>query len=203
MTAGAKALVFDICGVLYDVSGGNRRMLEWLGSGYSEQQILAKWVLSEPVRLIELGEISMDEFARGVIADLWLPVNVDTFIEEYDSWHKGPYPGAVELVRDLSKKYVTATLSNISEFQWAKIRNSGIADHMKFNFISFEIGLVKPDREAFDHVMRTLGRGPEEIYFFDDNRVNVEAAASMGIRAYLTPGIGGLKRTLSALGIEG
>jgi FMN phosphatase YigB (HAD superfamily) len=109
----------------------------------------------------------------------------------------------VELVRDLSKKYVTATLSNISEFQWSKIRASGIPDHMSFNFISCEIGCVKPDREAFDHVMRTLGCGPAGFYFFDDNRVNVEAAAGFGIPAFLTRGIGELKRALSDLGITG
>jgi putative hydrolase of the HAD superfamily len=198
--AEAKALVFDICGVLYDVRGGNRRMLEWLGNGHTEQEMLKKWVLSEPVRLVELGAISNEEFARRVVDDLGFPMDADTFLREYDSWHRGPFEGAVELVRDLSKKYVTATLSNISEFQWTKIRNSGVTDHMKFNFISFEIGCVKPDREAFDLVLGTLGCGPAEIYFFDDNRVNVDAAAGMGIRAHLTRGLGELKRTLSDLG---
>jgi HAD superfamily hydrolase (TIGR01509 family) len=196
-----KTLLFDICGVLYDVSGGNRRMLEWLGDGVSEQQMLGRWVLSEPVRRVELGEISMEEFARGVIEDLRFPVDADTFLREYDSWHKGPYKGAVELVRDLSKKYVTASFSNISEFQWSKIRKTGIVEHVKFNFASFEIGYVKPDREAFAYVIGKLGRRPSEICFFDDNQTNVDAANEMGIRSYMTRGLGELRDRLLGLGV--
>ena len=201
MTERAKALVFDICGVLYDVGGGNRRMLEWLGEGYSEQQMLGKWVLSEPVRRVELGEISVEEFARGVIDDMRFPVDVDAFIKEYDSWHKGPYEGAVELIRDLSKKYVTASFSNISEFQWSKIRKTGFIEYMKFNFASFEIGYVKPDREAFAYVIGKLDRRPSEICFFDDNQTNVDAANEMGIRSCRTRGLGELRDRLFELGV--
>jgi putative hydrolase of the HAD superfamily len=201
MTARAKDLVFDICGVLYDVSGGVERMLEWLNGCVDERELLRRWVTSAPVKQVELGRINMEEFARGAIADLQLPVDVDTFIKEYDSWHKGPYQGAVELIRDLSKKYVTASFSNISESQWSKIRKSGITRYMEFNFVSFEIGHVKPDREAFDYVMEALGRDPADIYFFDDNQVNIDAAAGVGIRAYRTRGVGELRDTLSTLGI--
>jgi HAD superfamily hydrolase (TIGR01509 family) len=201
MMTGPKALVFDICGVLYDVSGGNRRMLEWLGGGYDEQRMLAKWVRSEPVRRVEVGEISIGEFARGAVEDLGFPVDPQTFLREYDSWHRGPYEGTAELIRDLSKNYVTASLSNISEFQWAKIRKAGFVEHFRFNFVSCETGYVKPDRQAFDHLTETLGVAPAEVCFFDDNRVNVDAAAGLGIRAHLTRGISELKDILAALGI--
>ena len=176
-------------------------MLEWLGEGYDEQKVLAKWVLSEPVRRVERGEISVEEFSRGVVDDLRLPVDPETFIREYDSWHKGPYEGAAELIEELSETYVTASLSNISEFQWAKIRRAEFVRRMKFNFVSFEIGCAKPDTRAFDHVLRTLRAAPPDVCFFDDNRLNVETAAGMGIRAHRTCGVGELRETLASLGI--
>jgi FMN phosphatase YigB (HAD superfamily) len=55
---------------------------------------------------------------------------------------------------------VTASLSNISDFQWAKIRKAGLVTHMKCNFVSCRIGHVEPDRHAFAHVTATLGVSP-------------------------------------------
>jgi putative hydrolase of the HAD superfamily len=194
-----NVLLFDICGVLFDVSGGVECMLAWLDRSINEEQLLKRWVSSSPVRQFELGNIGIDEFAREVIREFNFPVNESQFITEYISWHKGPYDGAIELVKRISKEYTTASFSNINELQWAKISKSGLLHHMSHNFASYKIGFVKPEKEAFAYVVDQLKCEPSRILFFDDNRVNVDAANEMSLRGHRTRGIVELKKKLKDL----
>ena len=44
---------------------------------------------------------------------------------------------------------------------------------------------TKPDREIYEHCVRSLGVKPSEAVFLDDRPENVEAAAALGIHAIL------------------
>lgn len=48
-------------------------------------------------------------------------------------------------------------------------------------FVSYELGLLKPDAEIYKQVLRLLKAKPEEVVFIDDKLKNVEAAKSIGI----------------------
>jgi FMN phosphatase YigB (HAD superfamily) len=50
---------------------------------------------------------------------------------------------------------------------------------------SHEIGVVKPDEDAFRITLSTLGAQPGEVFFIDDASHNVESAQRLGIRAHL------------------
>jgi len=58
---------------------------------------------------------------------------------------------------------------------------------------------VKPEKEAFAYVIDQLDCEPSSILFFDDNRVNVEAAHEMMLRGHRTRGIFELKKKLKDL----
>lgn len=51
-------------------------------------------------------------------------------------------------------------------------------------FFSYEIGLMKPFPEIFIYVIETLKAKPEDILFFDDSKLNVNAAAKLGINSF-------------------
>ncbi len=55
-----------------------------------------------------------------------------------------------------------------------------IFDHLIF---SSDIGLTKPDPEAFDAALRRIGREPHEVLFIDDRAENVQGALEAGLRA--------------------
>ena len=56
------------------------------------------------------------------------------------------------------------------------------------HFASHLTGKIKPDEEAFCHVMATLGcQGPETL-FLDDSRLNVAAAKRVGMTAFQVQG---------------
>ena len=64
-------------------------------------------------------------------------------------------------------------------------------------FVSARLGLVKPDRAIFEHVLQELGAAAHEVTFVDDRPANVEAAASLGIRALLFTGVEDLRAALA------
>lgn len=49
-------------------------------------------------------------------------------------------------------------------------------------FVSYELGLLKPDVEIYKRVLERLGAKPEEVIFVDDKVKNVDAAKSIGIK---------------------
>lgn len=68
-------------------------------------------------------------------------------------------------------------------------------------FLSFEIGFLKPDRQAFDHVARALDRSPDRVLFFDDNSANVDGAFASGFSAVRVSGVPEARLALVAAGV--
>ena len=50
-------------------------------------------------------------------------------------------------------------------------------------YLSYEMGLVKPDRQAFDHTIAGLGCDAGRVLFLDDNQINVDGARAAGLTA--------------------
>ena len=47
-----------------------------------------------------------------------------------------------------------------------------------------ETGYLKPQKEAYEHVIKKLKAIPSDIFFFDDANINVKAAISAGLNAF-------------------
>ena len=56
--------------------------------------------------------------------------------------------------------------------------------------VSGEIGMVKPDRAIYDHLVETYGLTPAQCLFIDDNQDNVAGARQAGWQAirFVSPG---------------
>ena len=68
-------------------------------------------------------------------------------------------------------------------------------------FFSAELGMAKPDAAVYAAVTDRLGVPPEEILFFDDRQVNVDAARAAGWQAHLWTSGAGVRRVLAAAGL--
>ncbi len=51
-------------------------------------------------------------------------------------------------------------------------------------FCSFEFGTKKPDPESFTRLTQVIGQQPENCWFIDDKKSNVEGARIAGLRAH-------------------
>jgi putative hydrolase of the HAD superfamily len=69
------------------------------------------------------------------------------------------------------------------------------------HFVSHLTGRIKPDRQAFEHVLQSLGCRPAQVLFFDDNLLNIEAARTLGMHAVQVRGLVEAQRALIELEI--
>lgn len=188
--------LFDLGGVIVDWDG-IAPLLQLTNNRLSAEDARRFWLESPWVRSFEAGKCNEEDFARGVIAELNLQLTPRDFLERFETWDRGTLPGAHELLKALSPKFPLACLSNNNPIHWAVHRRAGVLDYFQHLFASFETGLVKPDREAFEHVIRKLQVPPASILFFDDNPECTEAAARVGITARLAKGVAPVWRSLS------
>ena len=191
-------LLFDLGGVLIDFAGFEE-LGRLLPGRVDRAEVRERWISSPSVQRFERAEITPEEFACGVVRELQLDLSPDDFITAFVQWARGPYPGARSLLSRLHTTYRLACLSNSNELHTPLHRRS-IEPLMDEYYFSDELGLVKPDPEVFEHVIRDLGVPPKRIAFFDDTPVNVAAALEAGIMAYEADGLAELEVQLQALG---
>jgi 2-haloacid dehalogenase len=67
--------------------------------------------------------------------------------------------------------------------------------------VSGEIGMVKPDRAIYDHLVETYDLTPAQCLFIDDNRANVAGARAAGWQAVRFVSPDQLRRELAARGL--
>jgi putative hydrolase of the HAD superfamily len=105
-----------------------------------------------------------------------------------------------ELLAGLAPRYRLASVSNTNALHWERFeREWSLPARFHANFPSHEVGRLKPDADYFEHVVAALGFEPARILFVDDNRINVDAAAAVGITARHVRNFAALASTLAEL----
>jgi HAD superfamily hydrolase (TIGR01509 family) len=194
------AVVFDLGGVLADVAGVAR--MRALASVDSDEEVWQRWLTCEWVRRFERGSCSPDDFAAGVVAEWELAIAPEEFLTEFRGWLVGPLPGATELVVEVRRHVPVALLSNTNGVHWkAGADRWPLLREFDQTFLSFELGLVKPDPEVFEHVVTRLGRPRDRLLFLDDNDLNVDAARAVGLQAQRVRGVDEARAALTAIGL--
>ncbi len=198
---GYDVLLFDLGGVLIDFAGFDE-LAHLLPDAPDRVEIRNRWIRSESVQVFERGGIAPLDFARGVIRELALDLSPEDFLSSFVEWARGPYAGARALLVQLHRTHRLACLSNSNELHTPLHRRS-IEALMDRYYFSDELGLVKPDPEIFEYVIRDLDVPPERIAFFDDTPLNVEAAGKAGITAFQVDGLPALTSRLQDLRLLG
>lgn len=194
--ANVRVVLFDLGGVLVELNG-IAPMLRWLGYRMATEDLWRKWLHSPCVRDFETGRIEAHEFASQLIEEFEIQVSEQEFIDAFAGWPTSLFPGALELVAQIPRRYVRAVLSNSNALHWPRVRDDmelgGAFDHY---FISHLTGRIKPDAAAFEHVVESLRCRPGEVLFLDDNLINVEAARAVGMDAFVVRGAAEAERVL-------
>ena len=200
-TSQVETIVFDIGGVLVELGGVNQ-MLDWCSGALSEAELWRRWLSSPAVRRFEAGRSSTREFAEAVVDEFGLDIAPEQFLRAFVTWPRALYPGTAELLGSLRPRFNLASLSNTNALHWQKVRDElGLGPLLQRHFLSHEIGLMKPDREVFELVVRSLGGDAARLLFFDDNQINVDAARAAGLQAGRVSGVREARAALKTLGL--
>jgi HAD superfamily hydrolase (TIGR01509 family) len=199
--ANYDVLIFDLVGVLVEGSDvTTKAMLK--ATNMTDDEMWNFWINSSTVRDFDSGRISSLDFGERLVEDLKLPLEVDEFLDLFRGWIAGLYDGTEAMLGKLSSAYRLACFSNINEIMWPLIRDHhGMGGLLDEYFLSYKMGMLKPDGDAFEYVLSELEVAPERIAFFDDLEVNVRTAQQAGMHAFVTKGLPALENELQRLGI--
>jgi len=192
-------VLIDLGGVLIEL-GRMTRVVAWTRQGLSSEEFWDRWRESSTVKDFESGRMSPLDFGRAMVQELDLSVSAEDFLEEFRHWPKGFYPGAEDLIQRLSSRIRVACFTNNNELHWPTQRKAWGLDRLFFRtFASHEMGCAKPDRAAFEVVLKELGCPPGRILYLDDKRANVEAGRTLGLESYQVKGPAEVKAKLRSL----
>ena len=178
-----RIILFDISGVLVELEGMSD-FVKW--TGMDKKEIIPRWLNSSSARDLERGYIDFESFYHEFVKEWNVTLNYQELHSVFESWVKRAIPGAIALLDELSDKYTLACLTNTNSVQWPVVQKTINSDkYFKHQFVSYEMGMVKPDSEIYEHVANELGCSKENIIFFDDSEMNVKAAIEVGIQPFL------------------
>jgi len=193
-----KLLLFDLGGVLIEVDTAGIRALD--GHGRSDVELWEIWLTTPVVQQYESGKIGNADFAHGVLSAFKSNMDPETFLRSFTAWTLGLFPGTKELLRELRKEYKLAFLSNSNPLHYPRFQAEwGLNDFFDYHFVSHEMGCVKPHAEIFEKLLKAVPFASHEIFFMDDNRLNVESAVQAGIPAQVVRGPSELRQALQQL----
>ncbi len=194
-------ILFDLGGVLVEL-GGIQQLLSWLEGRLTVTEMWERWLSSQTVRAFEAGQTTPQQFAAAMIGEFKLPVSAARFLAEFKQWPKQPFAGAKKLLANLGKQYTLGVLSNTNELHWQRIEvEMGLIPYFDWVLPSHWTGRLKPDIDAFSNVVAVTGHLAERILFFDDNRINTDAAKSIGFNSQLVSGVAGVAEVLKTWGL--
>jgi len=185
-----RNIIFDLGDVILniDVPIASKSFAEL--SGREQSEILTIFKESEIFRQFETGLMDEPTFRNYVREILNFPDLSDEAIDTaWNSLLLDLPPERVELLKKLAVKYRLFLLSNTSSIHITQVNkilkaSTGVEkleDLFEVVFLSYEMGLMKPDTRIYQEVLDKAGLKAEETLFLDDNADNIRGAAQLGI----------------------
>ena len=190
MATKPELLLFDFGGVLVEFAGP-RELGQHLRLPSTPEDILKQWTACPHTDEFERGKLSPAQWAERFIRSWEVDLKPEEFLAKFATWSRRVLPGARELLEQLRTRYRLAALSNSNELHWERNTNElRIIELFEFAISSHQVGLCKPDPEIYKIALeRAKVSSPDAIMFFDDLAANVNAAKSVGLRAYQVRGV--------------
>lgn len=192
-------LLFDFGGVIINIDYGRTleamRALSRVGSTIGFTQVAQAALFDD----LETGRITPEVFRQGLRTHYELSHATDAELDAAWNAMLLDLPlERLEYLRELRRQgYRTALLSNTNSIHIQVINEmlrreygleNGIGDVLDRVFYSQEVGLRKPGREIFEHVLREMNWQPEETLFVEDSIQHIRTAEELGIRTlFLAP----------------
>lgn len=184
-------LIFDFGGVIAPISREKAvEAFARLGLADADQR-LDKYHQTGIFQELEEGKISPDCFQQKLGE---LCGHTPDWKETRQAW-MGYFTGLderlLDCLKELRKRYKLFVLSNTNPYvmDWAcspefSSKGKSLTEYFDKLYLSYQIGVTKPDRRIFDYLIADAGIDPAESLFVDDGPGNVQAAHALGFQTY-------------------
>jgi len=185
-------LIIDFGGVIINLTR-NRCIDAFAQLGVDvHEQLSNNYLHKDMFMAIEMGQMDPAEFREAIrlltpqeltnkqIDDAWILMLDD--VPDYK----------LDLLLTLKQKYNTMLLSNTNKLHWLwsetnifSYKNHNATDFFHKIYLSYELHMVKPNADIFEHVIQDSGINPGETLFIDDALPNCQTAEALGFRTYM------------------
>lgn len=188
-----KSFVFDIGGVLNNTQSKEFKRYFTFKNYYNPDDEEANNLRKELFGEYMKGKIDFETLINTMRPYF---IDRDKSVEDYRTEYKehlkntsSLYKSSEEIIKKIKDAgYKVYLLSNLTEIDYELFKGRFDTSLLDGAFLSYELGLLKPDKAIFDRVIFEIGCDPRSIYYFDDKQGNIDSAKACFINAYLTNG---------------
>lgn len=180
------ALLYDFGGVIIEIDF-DRVFARWAElAGVPFEQVKSRFRHGDAYNAHEKGILETRGFYDVVRREAGLEALDDAQMR--DGWMRvlgDEIAPTVQAIAQLEGRMPQYLFSNTNEEHyavWGPKHAKALAP-MRRQFISNQMGVRKPDAEAFERVAAEIGLPPSRILFFDDTEHNVAGARAVGLQA--------------------
>jgi putative hydrolase of the HAD superfamily len=188
-----KAVIFDFGNVIINIEF--QRIYETFAKltskpiAYIEKRITEEQIF----RRYESGQFTDEEFRDIIRQTLSFPLSDKEVDTAWNAILLDIPTERIDLINNIRKKYPVYLLSNTNNIHITASNNylndaHGIKNlNVLFDklYLSYEMGMWKPDTEIYYEVLRSVNLEPNKVIFFDDNLQNIESAKAIGMQTIL------------------
>ena len=186
-----KFVIFDWGGVVESHENNKReienakvRMIQKWNPQLTKKEVLERWV--NEIKGIRISTINNEKIIKDWVKLIQKNMNIDVPFKEFKRAYEKElenipyYKDVVKYAHFLKDTCNIAILSNLIAFD--KTRINAQYDLSKFDkvYLSFEIGMRKPNKEIYEYVQNDLGINSHDILFIDDDKDNIMSAQKLG-----------------------
>ena len=177
------ALLFDFGGVLVEISF-DRVFARWADlAGVDFERVRDRFSHGEAYQGHERGEMTFAAYFQSLREELGIDLTDAQFADGWNQVFGREHDEIVALLWKLRERVPLYLFSNTNVFHYDYWRDRYAAALRPFKrlFVSCEMGMRKPHREAFERVAAEIGVAPARVLFFDDTEANLEGAREAGM----------------------
>lgn len=178
-----RALLLDLGNVVLEIDF--RRVFDYWAThaNVAVDRLYDRWSLDDPYQRHEVGEIDFATYLHYLERKLEIELRLEHWLKGWNALFVATYPEVhtrLPRVADSLPVFAFTNTNPTHQQYWSRQFPEALYRFQKI-YVSCEIGLRKPDVEAYEHVARDMGFRPDEILFVDDSRDNVDGARAAGM----------------------
>ena len=187
-----RNIIFDLGGVIITLDQPQAiRRFTALGLANADQQLDA-YTQGGIFGDLERGTITAEDFRRELSLLVGREVSYDECRHAWLGYCRElPQRNLNALVRLRREGYRLLLLSNTNPYMMSWVMSSdfdgqghSLEHYMDACYCSYQMGVMKPDKDIFTRVLEAEQILPSETLFVDDGLRNVTTASQMGIRTF-------------------
>ncbi len=187
-----KNIIFDLGGVLLNI---DYRLTQQAFKDLGVKDFDKVYSFASQTHLfdrMDKGTISPEEFRDRIREASGLPLKDEEIDNAWNAMILDYPPNKIPFLEEVKGRYRTFLLSNTNAIHYPTYTDhlkkahgyDSLAGLFEKHYLSYEMGMRKPDTEIFEFVLQENGLKGEETLFFDDTLQHVEGARKAGLWAY-------------------